>query len=106
MGGLVYKIIETALSPKSSLPLGVDLGLGLGLVNCQTTIFWACPCRPSVWFHHTFIGLLGQMKVANNTPHLAHLETKFTWVENGGKASPKDCVPKTNVAIVVPYRLE
>ena len=55
---------------------------------------------------NSFTGLLGQMKVANNTPHLAHLETKFTWVENGGKASPKDCVPRTNVAIVVPFRLD
>ena len=46
------------------------------------------------------------MRMANNTPTLAHLETKFTWVEDGGEASPRDCVPRTNVAIVVPFRLE
>ena len=45
------------------------------------------------------------MRMANNTPTLAHLETKFTWVEDGGEASPRDCVPRTNVAIVVPFRL-
>ena len=46
------------------------------------------------------------MRMANNTPTLARLETKFTLVEDGGEASPKDCVPRTNVAIVVPFRLE
>ena len=30
---VAHKIIETALSPNSSFPLGLDLGLGLGLVN-------------------------------------------------------------------------
>ena len=30
---MAYKIIETALSPNSSFPLGLDLGLQLGLVN-------------------------------------------------------------------------
>ena len=30
---MAYKIIQTALSQNSSFPLGLDLGLGLGLVN-------------------------------------------------------------------------
>ena len=35
---VAYKIIETALSPNSSFPLGLDLGLGLGLVNTALNI--------------------------------------------------------------------
>ena len=33
VGWVAHKIIETALSPNSSFALGLDLGLGLGLVN-------------------------------------------------------------------------
>ena len=39
VGGVVaHKMLETAQSPNSSFPLGLDLGLGLGLVNNLCTL--------------------------------------------------------------------
>ena len=44
----IWKILETAWSPNSSFPLGLDLGLGLGLVNGALVL------NSTFWYSYSF----------------------------------------------------
>ena len=48
-------------------------------------------------------------KVGNFSPHLsvptaANMSKLMTWVMDGGRSSPADCLPRHHVALIIPFR--
>jgi len=57
-----------------------------------------CPLIPS--------NLNRRVKVNTMSSNLKKLETylEYLFIRNGGENSPKTCIPRSRVAIIVPYR--
>lgn len=49
--------------------------------------------------------LVGRIVVRTDGPSYDHLEKSYSkWVTKGGRSHPSECIPRSKVAIIVPYR--